>query len=150
MAESGTFDTGIVASFGFEFDNTVIKALDEVSGITMENEVVELKQNTPQGKYVNTFVPGRPKSGELTIKRGIANDRSLYDWMTKTNLGDTKTARRSGSVIAYDQAGTELFRYVFTNCMAKKYEAPGMKAGDNALTTESLVLTYDAVEMQAK
>ena len=60
-------DTSVGWSFGFEFDGVVIKQIQEVSGLKMETDAIELKHNTADGKYVNKKLPGRPKAGEITL-----------------------------------------------------------------------------------
>lgn len=133
--------------FGFEFDKTLVKRLTSVSEVTMGNAVSEHIETTPDGKYVNTFSPGRPTSGEVTIEREPL-DNVLAEWMSTTNKGDAENARRSGSVIAYDSTGKEVYRYVLTNCMAKEYRGAGSTARDNSVRTESLTFVYEAVEMK--
>ena len=58
-------------SFGLEFDGITIKSITEVSGLKIEQDVVELKQNGPDGKYDIKKLPGRPKAGECTLTRGL-------------------------------------------------------------------------------
>ena len=54
-------DTSVGHSFGLEIDGVVIKQITEVSGLKMEQDVIELKQNTADGKYVIKKLPGRSR-----------------------------------------------------------------------------------------
>ena len=63
-------DTSVGHSFAAEYDGVMIKAIQEVSGLKMEQDVIELKQNTPDGKYVIKKLPG-PQEG----RRGHADPR---------------------------------------------------------------------------
>ena len=47
----------------------------------MEQDVIELKQNGPDGKYVIKKLPGRPKAGEVTLTRGLTGDNSFEKWV---------------------------------------------------------------------
>ncbi len=141
-----TFDTSVGWSFGFEFDGVVIKQIQEVSGLKMENDVIELKHNTNDGKYVNKKLPGRPKAGEVTLTRGLTDDKSFQDWMKKSLFGDMKEARKGGSVIVYDFMGTELKRYKLANCWPKSLEIGTLKAGDTSVLTEKLSITHEGCE----
>ena len=67
-------DAGVGHSFGLEFDGVQIKSITEVSGLKMEQDVIELKQNTPDGKFMIKKLPGRPKAGEVTLE-GTVEDR---------------------------------------------------------------------------
>ena len=115
-------DTTVGWSFGFEFDGIVIKQIQEVSGLKMENDVIELKQNTNDGKYVNKKLPGRPKAGEVTLTRGLTDDNSFQDWMKKSHFGDMAGARKGGAVIVYDFEGSAIKRYKLDELLA---EEPG-------------------------
>ncbi|HYO61918.1 MAG TPA: phage tail protein [Actinomycetota bacterium] len=142
------FDSTVGWSFGFEFDNTVIKQIEEVSGLKLETDTIELKHNTGDGKYVNTFLPGRPKAGEITMTRGLTDDAAFQTWVKEVRLGDMKAARRGGAVIVYDYMGAPMKRYKLTNCWPKNLEIGTMKAGDTSVLTEKLTITYDSCEVE--
>jgi len=69
-------DTSVGHSFGLEMDGVMIKQISEVTGLKMEQDVIELKQNTADGKYMIKKLPGRPKAGEVTLTRGLTADNS--------------------------------------------------------------------------
>ena len=50
--QDADFDSSPAAHFGLEFQGIQIKAITEVSGLKMEQDVIELKENGPDGKYV--------------------------------------------------------------------------------------------------
>ncbi|HNI35354.1 MAG TPA: phage tail protein [Microthrixaceae bacterium] len=139
-------DTSVGWSFGFEFDGVVIKQIQEVSGLKMETDAIELKHNTADGKYVNKKLPGRPKAGEITLTRGVTDDSSFEDWIKKTLFGDMAASRKGGSVIMYDFMGAEIKRYKLTNAWPKSLEIGTMKAGDTSVLTEKLVITHEGCE----
>ena len=64
------FDSSVGHSFGLEIDGIQIKSITEVSGLKMEQDVIELKENGVDGKYVIKKLPGRWKAGEVTLTRG--------------------------------------------------------------------------------
>ncbi len=141
-------DTSVGWSFGFEFDGVTIKQIQEVSGLKMENDVIEMKHNTFDGKYVNKKLPGRPKSGEVTLTRGLTDDTNMQDWMKKSHFGDMAGARKGGSVIVFDYMGAELKRYKLTNAWPKSLEIGSLKAGDTSYLQEKLVLTCEMIEVE--
>ena len=139
-------DSSVGHSFGLEIDGVVIKQIQEVSGLKMENDVIELKHNTNDGKYVNKKLPGRPKAGEVTLTRGLSDDKSFQDWMKKSLFGDMGQARKGGSVIVFDFMGTELKRYKLSNCWPKSLEIGNLTAGDTNVLTEKLTVTHEGCE----
>lgn len=141
-------DTTVGWSFGFEFDGITIKQIQEVSGLKMENDVIELKHNTNDGKYVNKKLPGRPKSGEITLTRGLTDDKSFQDWIKKSQFGDMKSARKGGAIVVYDFMGSALKRYKLTNAWPKSLEIGALKAGDTSVLTEKLTITHEGCEAE--
>src|SRR5438105_4409110 len=92
-------DTTVGWSFGFEVDGITIKQIQEVSGLKMEMDVIELKHNTADGKYVNKKLPARSKAGEVTLTRGLSDDTSFQDWIQKAQFGDMANARKGAAII---------------------------------------------------
>jgi phage tail-like protein len=141
-------DSSVGHSFGLEVDGVVIKQISEVSGLKMEQDVIELKQNTPDGKYVIKKLPGRPKAGEITLTRGLTGDQSFEKWAKDSQFGKMGDARKGGAVIVFDFEGTALKRYKLTNAWPKSLEIGTLKAGDTSVLTEKLVVTYEQMEVE--
>lgn len=139
-------DSSVGWSFGFEFDGVQIKDIQEISGVKMEQDVIEMKQNTADGKYVNKKLPGRPKWGEITLTRGLTGDKSLEAWLGNSMKGQMPTARKGGSIIVYDYSGVEVKRYKLTNCWAKALEIGTLKAGDTSVLTEKVTIAHEGCE----
>ena len=93
-------DSSVGHSFGLEFDGVVIKQISEVSGLKIDQDVVEFKQDTDRGKFIVKKLPGRPKAGEVTLTRGLTHDTSFEDRIRDSQFGRYRTpakAARSSS-----------------------------------------------------
>jgi phage tail-like protein len=141
-------DASVGHSFGLEFDGVVIKQIQEVSGLKMEQDVIQLKENTPEGKYVIKNLPGRPKAGEVTLTRGLTADNSFEQWISKSHFGKMADARKGGAIIVFDFEGAPIKRYKLTNAWPKSLEIGAMKAGDTNVLTEKMVVTYEQAEVE--
>ncbi len=141
-------DSSVGHSFGLEFDGVQIKQITEVSGLKMEQDVIELKQNSNDGKYIIKRLPGRPKAGEVTLSRGLTDDQSFSKWVKDAHFGKMTDARKGGAIIVYDYEGNALKRYKLTNAWPKSLEIGAMKAGDTSVLIEKLVLTYEQMEVE--
>ena len=141
-------DSSVGHSFGLEFDGITIKSITEVSGLKMEQDVVELKQNGPDGKYVIKKLPGRWKAGECTLTRGLTSDQSFEKWVKDSHFGKMPDARKGGAVIVFDYEGNAIKRYKLTNAWPKSLEIGSLKAGDTSVLTEKLVVTYERLEVE--
>ena len=99
-------DTSVGHSFAAEYDGVMIKAIQEVSGLKMEQDVIELKQNMPDGKYIIKKLPGRKKAGEVTLTRGLTADNSFEKWVETSQFGKMADARKNGAIIVFDYEGS--------------------------------------------
>ncbi len=141
-------DASVGHSFGLEFDSIVIKQIQEVGGLKLEQDVIELKQNTPDGKYVIKKLPGRHKPGEVTLTRPLTSDTSFQDWVQKSQFGQMATARKGGAIIVFDYTGAPIKRYKLTNAWPKSLEIGSLKAGDTSVLTEKLTVTFEQIEVE--
>src|SRR5215467_9656623 len=141
-------DSLVGHSFGLEMDGLVIKQITEVTGLKMEQDVIELKQNTSDGKYIIKKLPGRPKAGEVTLTRGLTGDNSFQQWAQASNNGDMSSARKGGAVIVYDYEGNAIKRYKLTNAWVKSLEIGSLKAGVTSVLTEKIVVTYEQMDVE--
>lgn len=140
-------DTSVGHSFGIEIDGIVIKQISEVSGLKLEQDVIELKQNTPDGKYMVKKLPGRFKAGEIKLIRGLTADTSFEKWVKDSRFGKMGAARKGGAVIVYDYEGVALKRYKLTNAWPKSLEISTLKAGDTTVVNETLVVVYESLDV---
>ena len=141
-------DSSVGHSFGLEFDGVTIKSITEVAGLKMEQDVIELKENGPDGKYVIKKLPGRWKAAEITLTRGLTADQSFEKWIKDSQFGKMDDARKGGAIIVFDYEGSAIKRYKLTNAWPKSLEIGSLKAGDTSVLTEKLVLTAERLEVE--
>ncbi|MGB3185586.1 MAG: phage tail protein [Ornithinimicrobium sp.] len=141
-------DSGVGHSFGLEFDGLQIKSITEVSGLKMEQDVVELKQNGSDGKYMIKKLPGRWKAGEVTLTRPLTADTSFEKWIKDSQFGKMGDVRKGGAIVIYDYEGEPVKRYKLTAAWPKSLEVSSLKAGDTSALTEKIVLTYERLEAE--
>lgn len=132
--------------FSIEIDSISIGQFQEVSGITSELDVIELKSNTADGKYVLHKLPGNRKPPTITLKRGKDSSMELWQWHQKIYQGKVADARKNGSIVMYDYEGKEVSRYNFTNAWPSKISISAMKAGSNEVLMEEVTLVTEEVE----
>lgn len=143
------FDVSVGHSFGLDFDGVMIKAIQEVSGLKIEQDVIEMKENTPDGQYIIKKLPGRQKAGEVTLTRGLTDDNSFETWIESSAFGQMADARKNGSIIVFDYEGNPIKRYTLTNAWPKSLEIGSLKAGDTNVLTEKLVVVYEGIQPEA-
>src|SRR5215831_2160317 len=129
-------DSSVGHSFGLEFDGITIQSITEVSGLKMEQDVIELKQNGSDGKYVIKKLPGRWKAGEVTLTRGLTGDQSFEKWVKDSQFGKMTDARKGGAIIVFDYEGTPIKRYKLTNAWPKSLEIGSLNVCNDTAPTE--------------
>ena len=141
-------DISVGHSFGLEFDGVTIKQIAEVSGLQIDQDVVELRQGPGTGRLLVRKLPGRPKAGEVTLTRGLGHGDSFETWIRASRFGKLPDARKGGAIIVYDYEGTPVKRYKLTNAWPKSLEIGALKAGDTSVLTEKLVVTCERLEVE--
>lgn len=140
------FDGGVSYAFGLTVDGVTTHSIMEVDGLSYEVDEIEVKEQTPDGKYVIRKIPGRQKSGELTFTRLFKQDDNWAQWIQKVFKGDVTGARKQGTVDIYDYTGAKSTSFKFSNGWPKKVEYSGLKAGGADPMTEKLTLTHEGLE----
>jgi phage tail-like protein len=141
-------DSAVGYSFGLEIDGITITSITEVTGLKMEQDVIQLKQNTSDGKYVIRNMPGRYKGAEITLTRPLTADQSFEKWIKDSQFGNMPNARKGGAIIFYDFEGNAVKRCKLMNAWPKSLEYSSLKAGDTSVLTEKLVVTAERLEVE--
>ncbi|TMD15948.1 MAG: phage tail protein [Chloroflexi bacterium] len=101
--------------FSVEIDGTSVAQFTEISGISSEIEVIELKENTLDGKPVIKKLPGNKKPPTITLKRAKNVSMDLYNWHKDMLDGKVMKARKNASIVLYDYEMGEVARWNMVN-----------------------------------
>ena len=91
-------------TFSIEIDRTEIAQFSEVSGLASEVDVIELKENTIDGKLVIKKAPGAIKPATITLKRAKIASTELWKWHEAVMQG--KSAMPGGTARSCSRAST--------------------------------------------
>ena len=130
--------------FAIEIDSIEIAQFTEISGLVSELDVIELKENTRDGKLVIHKSPGAVKPPTITLKRAKNSSKALWDWHEAMLQGKVSESRKNGSVILKSYDGTEVARYNFTNAWVSKVTTGTLKAGANEVLMEEASLVCES------
>ncbi|MCC7366411.1 MAG: phage tail protein [Dehalococcoidia bacterium] len=137
-----------LVSFNFFLDvggGTIKGFFTEASGIGSESEVIDHKVMGEAGKELTRKIPGRLKWGDITLKRGITASMDMWDWRKQVEDGNVQAARMEGSIIMYDQEGTEVARWNFERAWPSKISGPSIKSDDNSVGIEELTIVHEYI-----
>lgn len=137
-----------LVSFNFEIkvEGTLSGFFTECSGLGSESEVIDHKIMAEGTKEsIVRKIPGRLKWGDVTMKRGITANMDFWDWRKSVEEGNVSTARKDGSIIMYDQEGSEVARWNFTAAWPSKISGPSVKSDSNEVGVEELVIVHEGI-----
>ena len=141
-------DSSVGHSFGLEFDGITIKAITEVSGLKMEQDVIELKQNSPTASTSSRSCPAGRRPARSRSPAASPPTTASRSGSKDSQFGKMGDARKGGAIIVFDYEGNAIKRYKLTNAWPKSLEIGSLKAGDTSVLTEKLVITYERLEVE--
>ena len=133
-------------TFKIEIDGQVIAQFKEISGIESSREVIEHRENTMTGKEVIKKLPGKKSWSDITLKRGVTDNKVIWDWHKLVMDGKIDEARKNGSIVIYDYALGETARWNITNCWPNKVSVSGLQAGSSDVAVEEMTLAHEGIE----
>jgi len=142
------FDTGVGYSFAVRIDGHELPRVMEVSGLKIEVDRIEVKQNSADGKFKITHLPGRQKAGQVTITRGLDQVKGGDTWLKKLLAGDVKGARATAEISILDTMNAPIKTYKLRNAWVMGIETGTLKAGDTNAMTEKWTVTYEEIEVE--
>src|SRR5579884_3724140 len=132
--------------FSVEIDGLEIAQFSELSGITSEIDVIELKENSFDGRPVIKKLPGARKPPSITLKRAKNTSMDLWNWHQAMVQGNIGEARKNGSAVLYDFQYGEVARYNLLNGWVSKVSMGTAKAGSNEVLMEEVTITCEEIE----
>lgn len=126
-------------------NDEVIGGFSDVSGLNAEVNIAEYRAgNSPENHAMK--IPGVHKFENVTLKRGIVDSASFWDWMTETwNTGPL--AKRDVRIVMLDEAHEDVQQWVLKGATPVKYTGPSLSgAGGTEVAMEEWALAYDKLE----
>jgi phage tail-like protein len=135
-------------NFVVNFDNSEepFGGFSDVSGIGTEVTVAEYRYGNDKENHVRK-VAGVHKVSDVTLKRGILNSKTLFDWIAATRTKGPG-AQKSVTITLYDESQKAVQAWVLRGAIPMKYTGPtlaGKGGGDVAM--EEIVLSAEAMEL---
>ena len=135
-------------NFGLQIDGVMVEYLQEVNGLTMEQDVIEYQQVSANGKPTVKKMPGVKKAGQVTVVRGMTQSASFTQWINESVAGNMAMARKNASIIMMDYMNNPVKRYNLRNAWCSKVEASTVKAGDASALTESVTIVFEELVIE--
>lgn len=125
-------------------------SFSEVSGLTMEAEVVEYRGGAdPQ--FSTRKQPGLRKFSNVTLKRGIApavSGNGLFEWYNSISIGTVE--RRDVTVSLLNEEGDPVMAWKIRDAWPVKLEGPGLKSTGTDVAIESVEFACEGIEIETR
>ena len=130
--------------YSVTFDGTDY-GFSEVSGLNIEYEVIKYRDGMSK-QYGEIKLPGRPKVGDVVLKKGIfPKDNKFFEWlMTNHN----KLERKDIMVNMLDEEGQAKMIWTLLKAWPSKIEGPTFKGDSNEVAVESITLAYEEMKIE--
>jgi phage tail-like protein len=129
-------------SFRVEIEGVDLGTFRSVSGLTIENEVIEFREG---GSDVTHKLIGPLKWKNIVLKQGFGGSTRLYDWYR--SFTPQSPMRVNGSIVMLDAAGLELARWQFVRGFPVKWEGPDFDASGNDIPIETIEIAHEGLTM---
>ncbi|HEY7050881.1 MAG TPA: phage tail protein [Mycobacterium sp.] len=138
---NGRVDPYPAFAFKVELDGIFVAAFTDVGGMDTTVEVTEFAEG---GDRTAKKLPGKVKYSNITLKYGLTDDRSLYDWLLAAAKGDVQ--RKSGSIVILDLQGNEKVRWNFRDAWPTSWKGAALAAKGNEYAIEEMDLAHEGIE----
>ena len=107
-------------NFLVEIDGITRAGFQECSGLDSSQDAGDYREGTDP--ITARKLPGLNTYSNISLKRGITDDKELWEWRKKAM--DGKLERKNLSVVLMNDAGEEKLRWNCINCWPTKWEGP--------------------------
>jgi phage tail-like protein len=134
------------SQFALELDGVEVARFTGCSGLGATIQVVEHQTVSPDGRIHVLKRPGRVSYDDITLKRGLSDDKALTDWFQTILDGKVSDSRKNGSIVIYDYTGTETDRWNFEHAWPSKWMASDLDAGTDDIVIEEMTISHELLK----
>ena len=128
--------------FRLEMDGIDQAGFSEVSGFDASIDVVEYRDgDSPVTTAMK--MPGLTKYGNVTLKWGVSDSMSLYEWIQSVSEGTIE--RKTVTITVLDDVGDAKTSWHLINAWPTKYTAPDFNSTASEVALESLELAHEGM-----
>jgi phage tail-like protein len=137
-------DPYLAQNFAVEIDGVTVASFAEVSGLEVTIDAVEYRNGSED--ITVRKLPGLAKYANITLKRGIVGDLSLWQWLSSIRQGEVQ--RRDGIIVLLNERREPVLRIRFRRGWVCKWEGPTLNAGSNDVAMETLEICHEGLDIE--
>jgi len=132
------------SNFIVEIDGVPHSSFSSISVLETSSEVIEYREGAED--TTSRKLPGNKKFSNIILRRGATKSTELWQWR-KTVL-DGKTERRSGSIVALDEARQPVLRINFHEAWPCRWAIGPFDALNPQTLIEEIELVVEGLEFE--
>jgi phage tail-like protein len=125
-----------------QIDGIARAGFREVSGLDAATDSVDYREG--DGGSIRKLA-GLPKFSNITLKRGITDDKDLWKWRQLVLDGMIGDARKNGQIILLDDEGNEAAEWTFTAGWPTKWTGPTLNATGNEVAIDTVEIAHEGL-----
>jgi phage tail-like protein len=127
----------------------------ECKGLKRNQAAIDVCEVSPRqwgkaksGHLSHTKLPGNVKTSNLTLRRGMTQSNTLWNWFEAVQEGNWAKQLRDGSLTIYDQVGNAQAFFQFGGAWPLSYMVSDLNAGTGDLAIEEMELAIETFTRQ--
>lgn len=135
-----------VFHFEVDLDGNKLRC-SEISGLNIEVQTIEYRDGA-SASYAATKMPGIPKYGNITIKRGIIEkNNEFFEWLNERKLN--KITRRPLTVNLLNEEHEPVMSWQVKEAFPVKIEGAALNATGNEVAIETIEIAHEGLAIIA-
>jgi phage tail-like protein len=143
MAGANRNDPYKAFNFLVEIDGIQVAGFTECTGLSTETDIIEYREGSERGGLRQIL--GLTKFSNITLKRGLTQNRDLWNWHKVVINGGVD--RRSGAIIVLGDDHAPVARFQFREGWPSKWEGPRFNAKSSEIAIETLEIAHEGLEL---
>lgn len=145
MAARGHDDDFQGSYFELQMDDLTLGWFTGCTGLTLEFDVITFKEGNGS-QIIERKRPGKATYEEIVLKRGFTQDTALYDWFDTVVKAADETPYKTGSIVIYDRAQSEVARFNMEWAWPSKLTVSDLSAGTDEVMVEELTIQHEFID----
>ena len=141
-----TFNFLVVLELPGEEGTICDSAFSDCSGLEMTLAPKSIREGGNNGRQIH--LAGPVSYGQLTLKRGMTEDFTLWQWFERVQTERNLRAAGQVQMLSPDRRSKPDVIFNLTGCLPVKIKAPSLSGKDGLIAIEEMQLAYETLSMQ--